>query len=83
MFAEKMGKRKGQLLNIVPSGKRMKAEYLIPARGTALATAMSSSLILVAKASWVRFLLNIKSTRVRLLTGRAARWSPAGKAVWL
>lgn len=31
--AEKMGKRKGQLLNIVPSGKRMKAEYLIPARG--------------------------------------------------
>ncbi len=31
--AEKMGKRKGQLLDIMPSGKRMKAEYLIPARG--------------------------------------------------
>jgi len=31
--AEKMGKRKGQLLDLAPSGKRMKAEYLIPARG--------------------------------------------------
>jgi GTP-binding protein len=31
--AEKMGKRKGQLLDMAPSGKRIKAEYLIPARG--------------------------------------------------
>ncbi len=31
--ADKMGRRKGQLLDMMPSGKRMKAEYLIPARG--------------------------------------------------
>lgn len=31
--ADKMGRRKGQLLDMAPSGKRMKAEYLIPARG--------------------------------------------------
>lgn len=32
-IAEKMGKRKGQLLDMAPSGKRIKAEYLIPSRG--------------------------------------------------
>lgn len=32
-IAEKMGKRKAQLLDLAPAGKRIKAEYLIPARG--------------------------------------------------
>ena len=32
-IADKMGKRKGQLFDMEPSGKRMKAQYLIPSRG--------------------------------------------------
>lgn len=30
---EKLGKRKGELLNMSPSGERMKLEFLVPARG--------------------------------------------------
>jgi len=31
--AEKMGRRKGMLMDMSPSGKRIRAEYIIPARG--------------------------------------------------